>query len=175
MQTLTYFFEENFELNNILVAINELEQVIFVSLAETSADNLYALTKEYPKYKIKEGIVNEYIRSIFNYVTNPITENTIDIHMEGSSFQIDVWTAIMHIPSGQTRSYGYIAEMIGKPESVRAVASACGKNKIAVLIPCHRVVSKSNQHTGYRWEVFRKKKLLDIEKRESYDELKKTV
>lgn len=112
----------------------------------------------------EEGFMDESIRKIFNYIINPVSENKVDIHMIGSIFQMDVWKAIMQIPTGQTRSYSNIAEMIGKPNSVRAVATACGRNKIAVLIPCHRVVSKSNKHTGYRWGVFRKKILLEIEK-----------
>lgn len=175
MKKLTYFFEDDLIFDNIMVAINAEKKVVFVSLAKTSEENIFNFKEEYPDMVAEEGFIDEHIRKIFNYIVNPNSENKVDIDMIGSVFQMDVWTAIMKIPTGQTRSYSNIAEMIGKPESVRAVASACGKNKIAVLIPCHRVVSKSNKHTGYRWEVFRKKKLLDIEKRNSYDELNKIV
>lgn len=69
----------------------------------------------------------------------------------------------MQIPAGETRTYSDIAEQVGKPESVRAVANACGKNEIAVVIPCHRVVRKSGELAGYRWGSERKAELLKRE------------
>lgn len=168
MKTLTYFLEDSLNLDNILIAINSDNQVVFVSLDNTKEDNIYNLKKEYPNFKIEEGILNDNIREIFNHVKNPVVPHSVKIHMDGSDFQMNVWKAIMNIPTGKTASYTEIAETIGKPQSVRAVATACSKNKIAVLVPCHRVVSKSDKNTGYRWDVFRKKRLLDIEKEKQF-------
>ena len=168
MKTLTYFFEDSLNLDNILIAINSDNQVVFVSLDNTKEDNIYNLKKEYPNFKIEEGLLNDNIREIFNHIKNPVRSHSVEIHMDGSDFQINVWKEIMKIPTGETASYTEIAKNIGKPESVRAVATACSKNKIAVLVPCHRVVSKSDKNTGYRWAVFRKKILLDIEKEKEF-------
>lgn len=83
--------------------------------------------------------------------------------MRGTAFQERVWQALREIPAGETASYTQIAERIGSPKSVRAVALACGANKIAVAIPCHRVVRQSGELSGYRWGVDRKRALLDRE------------
>lgn len=168
MKTLTYFLEDSLNLDNILVAINSANQVVFVSLDNTKEDNIYNLRKEYPHFKLEEGILNDNIREIFNHIKNPVRPHTIDLEMAGSDFQLAVWNEIMKIPTGKTASYTDIADALGKPQSVRAVATACGRNKIAVLIPCHRVVSKSEKNTGYRWELFRKKRLLDIEREKQF-------
>jgi len=89
---------------------------------------------------------------------------TLPLDIRATAFQRLVWKALQGIPYGATSSYSEIAEAIGKPEAVRAVASACAKNRIAVAIPCHRVVHKDGGVSGYRWGVERKKKLLEHEK-----------
>lgn len=81
----------------------------------------------------------------------------------GTPFQILVWTEIKKIPWGQTRTYSQIAEAIGHPTSCRAVANACGKNQLAFIIPCHRLVGKNNIG-GYKWGLDVKKWLLEFEK-----------
>ena len=78
----------------------------------------------------------------------------------GTPFQMKVWKALLQIPKGQTRSYAEIARAVGSPKAVRAVGSACGKNKIAFLIPCHRVLASSGKLGGYRWGLERKKTML---------------
>lgn len=85
------------------------------------------------------------------------------IHVLGTKFQESVWRAIRKIPYGKTASYKEIAEHIGKPKSIRAVANACGANSIAVIIPCHRVIKANGDDSGYRWGVDIKRKLLDRE------------
>jgi len=74
-----------------------------------------------------------------------------------------VWLALRKIPAGSTASYADIAQRIGAPKSVRAVAQACGANAIAVVIPCHRVVRSDGALSGYRWGVERKRALLERE------------
>lgn len=85
------------------------------------------------------------------------------ISVSGTDFQQRVWTALTAIPIGKTRSYSDIARAIGAPAAVRAVASACRANPVAVLIPCHRVVRGDGGLSGYRWGIERKRALLDRE------------
>jgi AraC family transcriptional regulator, regulatory protein of adaptative response / methylated-DNA-[protein]-cysteine methyltransferase len=85
--------------------------------------------------------------------------------IKGTAFQRRVWEALCEIPVGSTASYTDIANRIGSPRSVRAVAQACGANPLAVVIPCHRVVRGDGTLSGYRWGVERKRMLLDREAR----------
>lgn len=94
-------------------------------------------------------------------VPNSQFDLPLDVH--GSAFQQRVWQALCQIPSGQRVSYTEVAQRIGQPAAVRAVASACAANAIAVLIPCHRVVRTDGTLSGYRWGVERKKALLELE------------
>lgn len=82
----------------------------------------------------------------------------------GTSFQRLVWEELRRIPRGATRSYREIAERIGRPTAARAVAQACARNPIAVVVPCHRVVRDSGELGGYRWGVERKQALLNAER-----------
>jgi len=86
-------------------------------------------------------------------------------HARATAFQQRVWQALSEIPRGETRTYAEIAEAIGAPKAVRAVGTACGANPLAVVVPCHRVVSADGKVTGYRWGVGRKKKLLELERK----------
>jgi AraC family transcriptional regulator of adaptative response/methylated-DNA-[protein]-cysteine methyltransferase len=79
-----------------------------------------------------------------------------------------VWQALRQIPRGQTRTYSQLAREMGEPKATRAVARACALNRVAVLVPCHRVIGVSGSLTGYRWGVERKKKLLEAEKTSGY-------
>lgn len=81
----------------------------------------------------------------------------------GTPFQLRVWQQLLTIPFGQSCSYQSIAQQIQKPTAVRAVASAIGKNPLAILTPCHRVLSSSNTLSGFRWGIERKAQLLDLE------------
>ena len=93
--------------------------------------------------------------------------NTIDVPLDvaGTTFQRRVWAALREIPPGETRSYGEIARTLGDARAVRAVAQACAKNPVSVLIPCHRVVRGDGSIGGYHWGVERKRALLDRESR----------
>ena len=85
------------------------------------------------------------------------------IEPEGTPFQKQVWNALCEIPYGETRTYGEIAEKIGKPKAARAVGMACHHNPIWVMIPCHRVIGKNGSLTGYAGGLDKKKALLEIE------------
>ena len=84
--------------------------------------------------------------------------------MRATAFQWKVWRALQHIPYGETRAYAEVARAIGKPRAARAVARACATNPVCLVVPCHRVVGKSGDLTGYRWGVPRKQALLAREK-----------
>jgi methylated-DNA-[protein]-cysteine S-methyltransferase len=85
---------------------------------------------------------------------------SVPLRMEGTEFQRAVWTALTHIPLGQTRTYAEIAAQIGRPNAVRAVGLANGSNPISIFVPCHRVIGKDGALTGYAGGVERKRWLL---------------
>ena len=87
----------------------------------------------------------------------------VDVDLLGTAFQKKVWDALMRIPSGETRSYADIAAELGAPSAARAVAGACARNRIAVLVPCHRVVRGDGSVGGYRWGLPLKRRLLQRE------------
>jgi methylated-DNA-[protein]-cysteine S-methyltransferase len=89
---------------------------------------------------------------------------SVPLAPEGTPFQKAVWERLLAIPYGETRSYGLIAEEIGKPAASRAVGQACGKNPIAIFIPCHRAVGKNGSLTGFAGGLETKAALLNIEK-----------
>jgi AraC family transcriptional regulator of adaptative response/methylated-DNA-[protein]-cysteine methyltransferase len=84
----------------------------------------------------------------------------IPVDPKGTDFQKAVWRALREIPVGATVTYSELARRIGRPESVRAVAAACGANPIAVIVPCHRVIGKDGSLTGYAWGGIEKKRML---------------
>ncbi|MFT3915203.1 MAG: methylated-DNA--[protein]-cysteine S-methyltransferase [Anaeromyxobacteraceae bacterium] len=82
----------------------------------------------------------------------------------GTPFQREVWAALAAIPPGETRTYGAIAAALGRPGAARAVGAACGRNRLAVLVPCHRAVGADGSLTGFAWGVERKRWLLEHER-----------
>jgi AraC family transcriptional regulator of adaptative response/methylated-DNA-[protein]-cysteine methyltransferase len=87
------------------------------------------------------------------------------LDLRGTVFQLRVWNALRQIPRGETRTYSQVARELGDPNATRAVARACALNRVAIVVPCHRVVGADGKLTGYRWGVERKRKLLEAEKR----------
>lgn len=85
--------------------------------------------------------------------------------LKGTLFQQDVWRYLQTIPPGEVRSYSDVARAVGRPQAVRATASACARNSIALLIPCHRVIRGDGSIGGYRWGLHKKASLLETEKR----------
>lgn len=99
------------------------------------------------------------------YFAGTRREFTIPLDTRGTPFQMRVWSALQQIPCGTTTSYGRLAESIGKPDAVRAVARANGDNRIAIIVPCHRVIGSTGELVGYGGGLWRKRKLLDLEAR----------
>lgn len=87
----------------------------------------------------------------------------LPMDIRGTAFQVQVWDYLRQIPRGECRTYKEVAQAIGRPKAVRAVASACGANRIALAIPCHRVIRGDGGLGGYRWGMERKRQLLAIE------------
>ncbi|MEB2651013.1 bifunctional DNA-binding transcriptional regulator/O6-methylguanine-DNA methyltransferase Ada [Pseudomonas siliginis] len=105
----------------------------------------------------------QLIASVVGFIEAPATGLNLPLDIRGTAFQERVWQALREIPPGNTASYAEIAQRIGAPTSMRAVAQACGANRLAVAIPCHRVVRTDGNLSGYRWGVERKRQLLERE------------
>ena len=103
------------------------------------------------------------VAQVVGFVEAPRIGLDLPLDVRGTAFQQRVWQALRGIPAGKTASYAEVARRIGKPKAVRAVAQACGANKIAVAIPCHRVVKNDGVLSGYRWGVERKRALIEKE------------
>jgi AraC family transcriptional regulator of adaptative response/methylated-DNA-[protein]-cysteine methyltransferase len=88
----------------------------------------------------------------------------LPLDLRGTAFQLIVWRYLQRLPYGEVRSYAEVAADLGKPRAARAVARACASNRVAVLVPCHRVVRGTGALGGYRWGLERKRVLLDTER-----------
>ena len=98
-------------------------------------------------------------------VEDPAAPINLPLDVRGTALQQKVWAALRDIPPGETLSYTQLAAKVGAPKAVRAVASACAKNTVAIAIPCHRVVRGTGQLAGYRWGLSRKQALLERERK----------
>ena len=105
----------------------------------------------------------QVVAQVIGFVNDPSTGIHLPLDIRGTAFQQRVWDALRRVSIGQTVTYTELAEQIGKPKAVRAVASACAANLLAVAIPCHRVIRQDGSLSGYRWGVERKSRLLDRE------------
>ena len=112
------------------------------------------------------SVLEETKRQLDEYFAGKRKSFDIQLRMVGTCFQQQVWNALTDIPYGATKSYKDIAQSIGKPQAVRAVAGAVGANGISILIPCHRVIGSDNSLTGYAGGLEAKRELLRIEAQE---------
>jgi O-6-methylguanine DNA methyltransferase len=110
-------------------------------------------------------IITQLRRELDEYFRGARREFTVPLHAPGTPFQMKVWSELLRIPAGTTTTYARVASAIGHPTAVRAVARANGDNRIAILIPCHRVIGSDGSLTGYGGGLSRKKNLLDLEAR----------
>ena len=97
------------------------------------------------------------------YFAGRLTRFTVPLVARGSAFQLQVWSRLHEIPFGDTRTYGELAHQLGQPGAARAVGLANGQNPIAILCPCHRVISPGGKLTGYAGGLVRKRALLELE------------
>ena len=113
-----------------------------------------------------DAAYEQLVAQVVGLVEAPAHGLALPLDVRGTAFQQRVWLALREIPAGKTETYARVAEKIGSPRSVRAVAAACAANAHAVAIPCHRVVRHDGGLSGYRWGVERKRELIDREHRE---------
>ena len=115
------------------------------------------------KISERTGYFAEVAKQLDEYFAGKRTKFELNISPKGTEFQKKVWAELLKIPYGKTKSYQEIAETIGNPNAQRAVGSACNKNPILLIIPCHRVVSKTGKLTGFACCIDRKEQLLKLE------------
>lgn len=152
-----YYFTKDTSIGKITVEeIDEYISGIYFGDFSEISDEIYMK-------KNTETIENVFLR-LEEYFEGKRQEFDIKILMRGTEFQKKVWNALMEIPYGKAVSYKYIAEKIGNPNASRAVGNANNKNRIMILIPCHRVIGKDGKLVGYAGGLDKKKKLLEIEK-----------
>jgi methylated-DNA-[protein]-cysteine S-methyltransferase len=116
-------------------------------------------------WNLDHGVFANAVEQLDAYFAGELTAFDVALDMRGTEFQRRVWSALLTIPYGETRSYGEIAEQVGAPGAARAVGLANGHNPIAIIVPCHRVIGASGSLTGYGGGLDRKKTLLDLEKK----------
>lgn len=112
------------------------------------------------RFSNDEQRLHEWFEQVREFVLLPGESLDLPVDIQGTAFQARVWRALRRIPLGETRSYGEVARSLGQPSASRAVARACAGNKLALLVPCHRVVAAGGGLAGYRWGTQRKAELL---------------
>jgi AraC family transcriptional regulator, regulatory protein of adaptative response / methylated-DNA-[protein]-cysteine methyltransferase len=145
----------------ILAAASE-KGVCAILLGDEPEPLVRALEDSFPKADLIGGDPDfeQWMAKIVGFVEQPSLGLDLPLDLRGTAFQQRVWRALSEIPVGATVSYADIARSIGRPKAVRAVAQACGANRLAVAIPCHRVVRSDGDISGYRWGIERKRALL---------------
>ncbi|WP_431276024.1 bifunctional DNA-binding transcriptional regulator/O6-methylguanine-DNA methyltransferase Ada [Variovorax ureilyticus] len=148
-------------LGAILVAQSE-RGICAIALGDDPDALARDLQDQFPRARLIGGDAGfeALVAKVVGFVEAPRVGLDLPLDVRGTAFQQRVWQALREIPAGETASYSDIAERIGSPKSVRAVAQACGANALAVAIPCHRVVRSDGSLSGYRWGVERKSALL---------------
>jgi AraC family transcriptional regulator of adaptative response/methylated-DNA-[protein]-cysteine methyltransferase len=160
--TVVMYATGDSSLGRLLVAETD-DGICSVDLGEDDAGLVAALRKEFPRAElVRSAGAGRRLRGVNAHLRGQEVKLPLDIR--GTDFQLKVWTALQQIPLGSTRTYSDVAEMIGEPSAVRAVANACGSNPVPLIIPCHRVIRKDGSLGGYGLGVHRKKALLARER-----------
>ncbi|MFQ3786288.1 bifunctional DNA-binding transcriptional regulator/O6-methylguanine-DNA methyltransferase Ada [Halomonas sp. A29] len=151
-------------LGNILVATSE-KGICAISLGSDPEQLLQEFQDRFANANLVPGgkDFDAWVAKVVGFVEAPGVGLSLPLDIRGTAFQQRVWQALTEIPVGATISYAELAQRIGSPQSVRAVARACASNTIALAIPCHRVVRSDGALSGYRWGVERKRALLERE------------
>lgn len=125
------------------------------------------LEASFPEADLVEdkAALQETIAKLTQLIDHPEDDASFTLDLQGSDFERRVWNALREIPTGTTATYGEIASRIGAPRQAREVGEACAANRLAVVVPCHRIVKKDGSISGYRWGVRRKRALLEREHR----------
>ena len=148
-----------------LVAATE-RGICMTALGDERAALEAELRRRFPAALIwpADAKLTAWAEQIVGFITRPDAQPDLPLDIRGTAFQALVWRALQKIPPGRTASYGEIAAALGRPSAVRAVAQACANNKLALLVPCHRVVRSDGDLAGYRWGIERKRALIARER-----------
>ncbi len=151
-------------LGSVLVAASE-KGVCAILFGEEPGALAEDLQNRFPKARVIGGDrpFEKWVAKVVGFVEAPRLGLDLPLDVRGTVFQRRVWKALQQIPIGSTASYSEVAKQMGAPRSARAVAQACAANRLAVAIPCHRVVRNDGGLSGYRWGVERKRTLLERE------------
>ncbi len=142
----------------------------WLALGATAAEAEATLREEFPLATVRRDpslskLVDEALDTVrdgSDLVQSRARLESLDLR--GTVFQLRVWQALRAIPRGETRTYSQLARDMGEPKATRAVARACATNRVAIVVPCHRVIGVSGSLTGYRWGVDRKRQILAAER-----------
>jgi AraC family transcriptional regulator, regulatory protein of adaptative response / methylated-DNA-[protein]-cysteine methyltransferase len=145
----------------VLVAATS-QGVCRVDLDDSGEALIAQLRADFPEAELQAGgpAFDAVVKEILALLEAPDRGTSLPLDIQGTAFQRRVWAALQQIPPGETVSYGELASRIGNPQAARAVAQACAANRVAVAIPCHRVVRGNGALGGYRWGLERKQALL---------------
>jgi AraC family transcriptional regulator of adaptative response/methylated-DNA-[protein]-cysteine methyltransferase len=145
--------------------------ICFVQFGDSDDELAAALRREYPSAEVAPmaephpPAFDEWIAALNRHLAGVQPRLDLPLDIRATAFQMRVWTYLQSIPYGSVQSYSEVAAAIGQPTAVRAVARACSSNKVALAIPCHRVIRGTGELGGYRWGLERKRALLDLERR----------
>lgn len=143
--------------------------ICWLSFGNEPGAMLEELHAAFPKARFHndEMRLSEWFEQVREFILLPKEALDLPLDVQGTAFQAGVWKALRKIPLGETVTYSRIAENLGRNQAARAVAQACASNKIAILIPCHRVTGAAGRLAGYRWGLQRKSALLEREQRKA--------
>jgi AraC family transcriptional regulator, regulatory protein of adaptative response / methylated-DNA-[protein]-cysteine methyltransferase len=163
VDTISYTTSES-ALGSVLVA-RSVSGVCAILIGADDDKLVADLAARFPEAELvaNETVVRDDLVKVIRFVDDPSEGLDLPLDLRGTPFQRRVWATLRTIPVGSTMTYTEVARSIGAPNAVRAVASACASNPIALAIPCHRVVGSDGDLTGYRWGVERKHELLKKE------------
>ena len=156
-------------LGPILMAATD-RGVCFAQFGDNCEQLLQQLRQEFPHAELNpynddsSQRLDQWIDALNAYIQNKQPRPELPLDLQGTAFQIKVWEFLLSLGDGDVMSYSELARAIDKPGAVRAAASACGANRIAVLVPCHRILRGDGGLGGYRWGIERKRALLDAER-----------
>jgi AraC family transcriptional regulator of adaptative response/methylated-DNA-[protein]-cysteine methyltransferase len=142
----------------------------FVQFGESTGALLEALQREYPEATIEpmrephDPEFEKWVAALNRHLAGGQPHLDLPLDIRQTAFQMKVWNYLQTIPYGEVRSYGEVADGIHEPGAARAVARACATNVVAIVIPCHRVISATGELAGYRWGLERKRTLIDMER-----------
>lgn len=168
------------QLGVLLVAATQ-QGVCAVSLGDNEDDLTAMLRCEYSAAQVRrdDAAFGQWVQAVVEHLSGRMPHLDVPLDIRATAFQRLVWEQLRRIPYGETRSYSEIAreiaQAVGQPKSARAVAKACSKNPVAVVIPCHRVVRQDGSIAGYRWGIARKEALLAQERALSGESNTETV